>query len=334
MRISEDARRCVVFFGVPTDRAAFQYGGTGFLASYDDPEARVRSHNLITCRHVAQALEQYSDTGFCIRLNTQDGASQEIPVTKIEWRYHPDPTVDLAVTTFGARMETFDQKYLDLNKSALFSKGHEMPNVIMAGDPINIVGLFRLHAGSKRNIPFVHSGHIAALPDPKERVRIRDTRTQKIIESEAYLIEAQTLDGLSGSPVFFHQMLGLARYPPTLQGNLAMVYGDVWLLGLYIGSWDGEPGAILAADRNLKGGTRVPVGMGMVVPSEKIIELLRDDEVMKKQRKDQREKLDRDNAANQDAAFGEIPASDANPNHREDFNSLLGEAVRKPAQED
>ena len=28
------------------------------------------------------------------------------------------------------------------------------------------------------------------------------------------------------------------------------------------------------------------------------------------------------------------PASDANPNHREDFMRLVGEAARKPAQED
>ena len=31
---------------------------------------------------------------------------------------------------------------------------------------------------------------------------------------------------------------------------------------------------------------------------------------------------------------GGLPANDANPNHREDFKSLLGAAVKKPARED
>jgi hypothetical protein len=56
------------------------------------------------------------------------------------------------------------------------------------------------------------------------------------------------------------------------------------LFGLYAGSWDGEPGEILAADRNLSGGKRVPVGMGLVVPADKIIELIRDHPELKRQR--------------------------------------------------
>jgi hypothetical protein len=215
MRVGEDARRCVVFFGVPSEKSPIEYGGTGFLASYDDAESKVRSFLIVTCRHVARALEDYADTGFWIRVNTKDGGSELLPISKIDWRYHPDPAVDVAVTTFPLNtMIKYDHTYLNLNKIALYSRGHTVRDAILAGDPINIVGLFRLHAGSTRNIPFVHSGQIAVLPNPDELVPVR-SRTGEIIHSEVYLIEAQTLEGLSGSPVFFHQMLGFANHGQT-----------------------------------------------------------------------------------------------------------------------
>ena len=137
-----------------------------------------------------------------------------------------------------------------------------------------MVGLFRLHAGSKRNVPIVHSGNVAALADPNELVPVRDRTTKEIIESEVYLVEAQTLEGLIGSPVFAHEIWDLAGTFPEIHGTLPKAFGSVQLLGLYTGAWDGEPGAILEADRNLRGGKRVPVGMGLVVPAKKIIDLI------------------------------------------------------------
>ena len=49
------------------------------------------------------------------------------------------------------------------------------------------------------------------------------------------------------------------------------------MLGIYVGAWDGAPGEILSRERDFKGGIRVPVGMGIVVPAQKIIELIRGD---------------------------------------------------------
>ena len=58
---------------------------------------------------------------------------------------------------------------------------------------------------------------------------------------------------------------------------------------------------------------------------------------MKKQRDKYVSSRHQDNdpwAAKQDAAIPDPAIGDANPKHREDFNSLLGAAVKKPAQED
>jgi len=184
---------------------------------------------------------------------------------------------------------------------------------------------------------------VALLPDPREKIPLKDRTTGQTIEVEGYLVEAQTLEGLSGSPVFIREFARLASGELS-DGSQALVFGGVSLLGIYSGAWDGEPGEILAADRGRRGNFRVPVGVGIVVPVEKLEQLLRDNPNLKKQREkfaaDQRAKR----AAIQDDAFpvaspdatekAAPPSSDANPNHREDFNSLLNAAARTRVSED
>ena len=100
---------------------------------------------------------------------------------------------------------------------------------------------------------------------------------------EAYLVEAQTFEGLSGAPVFQREMLGLADYPEQNGGQL-MVQTGAQLLGVYAGAWDGEPSATLASDRNWGPDKRIPAGMGIVVPGERILEVVVNDPELKKYR--------------------------------------------------
>jgi hypothetical protein len=329
MRLTAEARTSVVFFGVPGESGT-EYGGTGFLLAdrFDDQR---HFTFLVTARHVARALEKYDDTGFVIRLNRRDGGSEPIEVQKVDWFYHPDESVDLAVAHWAVDWRRFEVTYYEVGES-----GHGIAprTEVMCGDLVSIVGLFRLHAGSKRNVPFVHTGHVAVLPDASERVPIRDRTTDKIIEAEVYLVEAQTLDGLSGSPVFYHSTGTLENFPHPKNGVPLVYTSRVKLLGIYTGSWDGEPGVILAADRNLRGNKRVPVGMGTVVPVEKLLELIREHPEVKKQREEAIQELLSQRAASSDSALSAPPATGANPQHREDFTSLLNAAARKRPQGD
>lgn len=328
VRINSDCRRCVVFFGKasPPD-GEIKYGGTGFLLC--DRE-RENTPYLITCRHVAGQLEEE----FVIRVNKRGGDSVPLPFSGVSWRYHPDKTVDLAATILPLDANIYDVVYF--NTKLIQPYDFER---VLCGDPISLVGLFRLHAGSRRNVPIVHSGNVAALPDANEKIPLRDRATGKIVEVEGYLVEAQTLEGLSGSPAFIQQF---QRIPglKTPQGGGTLAYGDAKILGLYQGAWDGEPGAILAADRNLAGGLRVPVGMGIIVPGERILELINDDPEFKATREDVRQERLRKNAASTDAGFSgsakktHDPATDANPNGLEDFMRLVDVAARKRKQAD
>lgn len=304
MRIGEDARKCVVFFGVPDGSGGVAYGGTGFLVAYfSDETPEVAFTYVVTAKHVADGLEQWDDTGFSVRVNTKDGGSVAPSIVVQNWVRHPDPTVDLAAFSANLSGPNFDQKHYSLRDNWA---DPAVPNSVVCGDDVNLVGLFRLHAGSKRNVPIVHAGNIAALPDAQERVPLKDRTTNKVIECEVYLIEAQTLDGLSGSPVFVHEVVSHQILTDD-KGKTPKMYGGVSLLGIYTGAWDAQPGVILEADRNLKGGVRVPVGMGTVVPAPKLIELLRDHPTLKNDRKVYVERKNAERAAQQDSAF---PARD------------------------
>jgi hypothetical protein len=83
VRISDDIRRAVVFFGVPTERSPIEYGGTGFLAAFKAGTPFPFTY-LITARHVATALQQHEDTGFHIRANIKDGESVAVPILTLK----------------------------------------------------------------------------------------------------------------------------------------------------------------------------------------------------------------------------------------------------------
>jgi hypothetical protein len=324
--VSEDARKCVVFFGllIPPKKGAdstkpneIQYSGTGFVVSHHDNDG-YRSDYLVTCRHVAKHLED----DFFIRMNTVAGGAEQIPIENAEWQYHPDSSVDIAATVIGIDGLHFDHRALPLTKAATRDR-------IFCGQRIHIAGLFRLHYGEKRNIPIVHTGHIAALADPREKVAIKDRVSGKQILAESHIVEAQTLEGLSGSPVFVQEY-----YPWQTKDDLGgdttiAAFGNMTLLGVYQAAWDALPGAILAEDRNLSGSQRVPVGMGIVVPIERVIELIEGNDMMKKWRENKKEEKRSENAATMDSGFSAPPANDANPTHLEDFTRLVDVAARK-----
>jgi hypothetical protein len=276
--IRKEVLKSVVFFGKlappadPNSRESSEvaYGGTGFLVSYDEDGQTYRY--LVTCRHVAEQLDQ----PFFIRANTVDGGNKEISIPDACWQYHPDSTVDVAATAFALNANVYD--HLTMPLSLVVN-----PSKVACGDRIHIIGLFRLHYGKQRNIPIVHTGHVAALADPQEKVGIHNRQTGERIFVESYLVEAQTLEGLSGSPVLIQQVVRVKTVRRESTGADVKIGGfaPMKLLGVYQGAWDGRPGVILAADRGLRGDRRAPLGMGMVVPIERVIELIRDSETLK-----------------------------------------------------
>lgn len=305
VRIQDDVRCCVAFLGYmyPDDGNGmyFKPHGTAFFQGYGGVTY------LVTAKHVARSLTP----PISIRASRPDGTSVLIEDAYPQWFFHPDPNVDLAIVvgiTDGA---------LAIPEEMLLTSEKLKKQNIGVGNEVHIVGLYRIFPGQARNFPVVHTGHIAMAP-PDECVPMIDRNTQLLSYVNAYLIEAQTLEGLSGSPVFVRHSWELR------QGDrVAFMHGDIALLGMWISAWDAPPAQILSVTH--RDAQKVPVGMGLAMPSEKMIELFNLDEV----RSHRKGILERERAALSDS--DPIPQ---NPRHKEDFIGLLDAAARKPKQDD
>jgi hypothetical protein len=123
-----------------------------------------------------------------------------------------------------------------------------------------IAGLFIERLGESRNIPIVRIGNIAAIAGEPIKTPFAD----KVV---VHLIESRSIGGLSGSPVFVH--LGQIRKVGDRILFSTGGGGVFYLFGLIHGHWD-EGKTILKTI--LK--ENVNMGIAMVVPMEKILEVL------------------------------------------------------------
>jgi hypothetical protein len=86
-------------------------------------------------------------------------------------------------------------------------------------------------------------------------------------DMDAYLIELRSIGGLSGSPVFVRQMIGMEFGP--------LLIGTFFLLGLVHGHWNLPSGEMdEEIDRQDSANRSINMGIGIVVPAKKILEVL------------------------------------------------------------
>jgi hypothetical protein len=267
MRLSEDARKLVAFLGFRTMGAGgvsvLKFGGTGFLVTHPvTPDLdRLRITYLVTARHVAETFAG----PFVIGVNDALGHPHLIDIDEARWVYHEDPLVDIAVVNID---EVLPHEAWVVYPSEHFVQRNALFSRFGAGDLVYIVGLHRLFHGETKILPIVHTRHIAMTPD--EEIPIINSNTGVVSGTRGYLIEAQTLNGLSGSPVFvrYTNVTGMI----TSDGRVAAYTHDVNLLGVWQGAWDRIAGDVLTEE--LHRDALVPVGMGIIVPAERIIQTL------------------------------------------------------------
>lgn len=322
VRLADDARKCVVFFGTPSMTVDDELDpwGTGFLVSTKDTGGIY----LVTARHV---IQDKLDCPFAIRFNDKDQGSKNFHVDHAEWQFHPtDETVDVAV------LEIDPPEWADWRpaKQPSIMDGFKFKSKdIGPGDIVYTVGLWGNLPGKKRNKPFVHVGHIGMVPED-DKIVVKDWmpgRVDQPVEVEAYLTEGEPLFGASGSPVFVRRSVEL-RVGTVITDAQArsMAYGSVWLLGLMSDCY------FQRVTITGLGARVIPRGVNIVVPSMKINEVL-DKDSLKAARAKKASARRRARVALPEK-LSAPPANDANPKHREDFTRLLGEAARKPQPED
>jgi hypothetical protein len=295
MRVPEEIRDCVVFVGVMRDDGKTKFGGTAFwLGLKSEVTDQVYVH-LVTAGHVAAKLRRRSGIRGIIRLNRRDGRAETVMLgVGTRWFEHPtDPAADVAVLPWAPESDEYAYEWLPAEM--LLTDALIQEKYIGPGDDVFITGLFGHVAGHARNLPIIRTGNVAMFAP--ERI---STKWCDGAPAEVYLIEARSIGGLSGSPVFVREtvLIPLAENPvqemappprPRIGLQAANVSGfGCYLLGLMHGHWDIPPeqkNEVLPEVGSDDLG-RVNLGIAIVVPAKKILETMNHPELVERRRKE------------------------------------------------
>jgi hypothetical protein len=276
MFVSEELRKCVAF-AYYTDRVTrFRepVGTVFFVVDIDDPDLGPATGPVfaVTARHVIdKAAADGGDDRVWLRLNTSTGGSDWLDLPVSMWRWHPrddaavreayrgDPYYDVAACLFVPDPEKF--QFTSVRTDVLVDDEKIARYSIAPGDDVFLTGLFANHLGRDRNLPIVRCGNLAAMPE--------EPVATEAGPMEAFLIEARSVGGLSGSPCFVslgeYRLIGreLQR-----QDQLA-----IFLLGMVHGHWDATRGDIVPAAAGEE--EAINKGIAIVIPAQHILETIR-----------------------------------------------------------
>ena len=304
MRIKEHILNAVAFLGFledPSNPSTEMWQGSGFIVGVE--EGGVTFFYLVTAAHVALKLEKLGDHGRPLaRVNDMHGkghvvhlrnpGEREIPLPNGEmrkfntpaWVYHPtDVNADVAVQELYIMKK--DKANVNPPNTAIMSTaafvpqsmfldpkmiGEDLP--IGIGDEVFVTGLFHFVKGKRGNAPIVRTGNLAMVPREKIRSGARFDEIERTFgDMDAYLIESRSIGGLSGSPVYIR---GTVDVPNTKRDSMKALDAEYYLLGLVHGHWDIPNGDINEGIPGDPNGNGVNVGIAIVTPAYKVLEIL------------------------------------------------------------
>ena len=324
MRVPDNIRKTVVYIG-RGDHGPFTPYGTGFvIVSFIDDRS---FQTIVTAKHVIDSMGDVDSVW--IRVNDHAGNARVLPLKRDHWKPHPDPGVDLMVCPTLIPTEQFDILHLRLDDECLTPEAIQQYD-FGVGDDVFIAGMFVSLTGETKNLPIIRCGTIAAMPDEMIHTNYG--------YHDAYLIEARSTGGLSGSPVFLH--VAPLRTINTNETKLMDGFQH-YLMGMVLGhssltSAEDEIEVVRPRrddeDDEERRAALLPLntGIGIVLPFQYVVEAVNQDELVAG-RREAMERRRTESAFVADAAVGmERPTKADNPSHKEDFNRLLDVAVHKP----
>lgn len=258
MKVNELIKKCVCFVALQKYSGEFNLVGTAFFVVNDNN--RDTELYAITAKHVIVGIKNKGLEKVFFRMNLRNGTFFHFETNLKDWIFHPDENTDIAMFSFGVKLDYMFDHYF-FPTSRFVDEQYLISNEVEPGDEVFIIGLFRHYSGQRKNLPIVRIGNIAAMDDEKIQTKWH--------LMEGYLIEARSIGGLSGSPVFTN--LGIQR---AFSSNAKPTGHPVSLLGLIYGHFDSfayklDESADLEEDK-----ISVNTGIAIVTPISKLLELL------------------------------------------------------------
>jgi len=271
VRVPDAVLKCAVFV-CSSDGANLKPEGTAFFVAVPiEGHPGMNATHLVTAAHVVDETKLRTMDGILVRLNLKGGGSEGIKLLDEPWFRHPtDPLVDIAVLgpwkldTSENEVMAFPIAIAAATKEVIKARG------IGVGDEVFFTGLFEHHAGRGRNLPIVRIGNIAMMND--------EPIADKAGDLDAYLIEARSIGGLSGSPVFVRTGTTRGR-----GGEAPIVSEVIHWLGVVEGHWDGRLSSADAAQEAKR--AAVNMGIATVTPASRVLEVINQPELVEARRR-------------------------------------------------
>ena len=338
VRFPAEFVKATVFVGLEVNDR-FIPVGTGFLVNVDLPSRNAHARFVATAHHL---LNMVPGEFIWVRMNRRDGGCSSVKIEKSIAFINSKN--DLILLNWHWDIAIFDQQAIPLNRPE-YVKQSEYYDIVDIGDEVVTVGLYSTHYGEQKNLPVVRVGNISLMPgEPVFSNRGFVT---------AYLVEIKSNAGLSGSPVY-------VNIPPAITKDGRHFFLEKPFavpLGILIGyhivvskqdqipvpvrqdepiDEDDEDDRDSADQRN--------TGFAIVVPWERLLEMAESQVLLGALESafDQRAKASARSAglsipvssAGSAETRVEPIVSDENPQHREDFTSLLNAAAKTKPQGD
>lgn len=319
MRVPEMMLKCVGFIGAVTHRKGNEVEGdlcaTGFFVAVPS-EKRLGSYwYFVTAKHVASDLEN-EEVYFLV--NRKSGGTTRMNGVGDAWYLHPtDNTADVAITQMAV---TPDADIIAIPTADFVTPKDFQDATIGIGDEVFITGLFKPVSYSESLLPIVRHGNIAMLP--REQVQTA------MGYANVYLVEARSIGGLSGSPVWARGSM-LSTFKNSQSGKLvpASIVGPGKFFGLMHGHWDVRESAM--NEYEIANDPRgVNLGISIVVPAMKILETLYSLPLIAKRNEADEETMKR-SVPGTDSLKPKTERQEEPPFTRDEFESSLLKVTRK-----
>lgn len=315
MVIPEIIRKCVAYIGF-TDYGTGRHDwrGTAMLVARLIEGGTEAFSYLVTAKHVITKIKDLGLPMTTIRLNISGGNSRVTQIPTAHWLYHPsDPSVDVAVYPiqdteflFGTDHRCYPVTPAELPDGLIIHREYGV------GSNVFMTGFFSEHYGKHRNIPIIRVGNIAAMPE--------EPIATKLGPMYGYLIEARSIGGLSGSPVFVETQYlikdrnGVTRLPEPMFN----------LLGIIHGHFDEDaPRSPDAVSEDIAIQRQINMGIAIVTPAQKIIEVIMQPKIAEREQREIEDRRKRHLPTMDTAEGGDTGFT------KEDFESALKKVSRK-----